>query len=138
MHALARTLIAIGALASSASLAANPNADTRTLILTASVAPFCQVRQASSEVQLNGGEASLGPVTEVCNSAGGYRVLASFVNLDRATIVTADGSAALGEDGTVTFVRPTARKLKQNWKVRDAVKRDPNAPVLVQVNVSPL
>lgn len=136
MHASVRWLTAIVAATSCAPVSAANDGAARTLLLSASVSSFCQVRQASNEVALSNGEASFGPVTEVCN--GGYRVLATFANLDSATIVTSDGSAPLADDGTVTFLRPTARRIVQNWEVRDAVKHDPAAPVFVQVNVSPL
>jgi len=140
MHAYARTLPLIALLAAAAlpapAAAASDDASS-TLLLTAQVTSFCQVVQGSGEVELSNGSASFG-VMEVCNSAGGYRVLASFANLDSGTVVTADGSAELADDGTVTFVRPSARKFVQSWALRDAVKHDPAAPVFVQVNVSPL
>jgi hypothetical protein len=136
MPVLVRTLIGIAAVATCAPLTAAGDSATQTLLLSANVASFCRVQQASSDVELSNGEASFGPVTEVCN--GAYRVLATFANLDSATIVTSDGSAPLADDGTVAFVRPTARKIVQNWEVRDAVKHDPAGPVFVQVNVSPL
>jgi hypothetical protein len=137
MNAFFRTTM--GVVAAFGSVASN--AETRgggdaTLLLTASVAPFCQIALGSGEVQLSNGQANFGPVSETCNTS--YRVLASFQNLDQATIVTADGSAPLANDGTVAFVRPSARKIVQNWALRDAVKHDPAAPVFVQVNVSPL
>jgi hypothetical protein len=140
MNALVRNspLIVLASAALAAPAAAASDEAARTLVLSASVTSFCQVQQGSGEVELNNGEASFGPITEVCNSAGGYRVLASFVNLDSATVVTSDGSAPLADDGTVAFVRPSARKIVQSWALRDAVKRDPAAPVFVQVNVSPL
>ena len=140
MHAYARTLPLIAFLAAALPAPAGAASDdaASSLLVTARVASFCQVLQGTGEVELSNGAASFGPVTEVCNSAGGYRVLASFVNLDSATVVTADGSAPLDDDGTIAFVRPSARKIVQSWALRDAVKHDPAAPVFVQVNVSPL
>ena len=136
MNAFVRVVIGVVAATACVPLAAAPRDGSATLVLTANVAPFCQVSQASSEVDLVNGEASFGPVREMCNT--GYRVLASFVNLDQATVVTAQGSEALADDGTVAFERPMASKISQAWNVRDAVKHDPAAPVIVQVNVTPL
>jgi len=135
MNALVRTGIGMAAVLASAPSDAAAGGGA-TLLLSATVAPFCQVGQASGEVQLSNGRAEFGPVSEICNTS--YRVVASFQNLDQATIVTADGSAPLAQDGTVAFVRPSARKIVQNWTVRDAIKHDPAARVFVQVNVSPL
>jgi len=123
-----------------ASSPASAEAPARLVIyLHADVAPFCRVWAAESEnaVQLNNGQAALGTVREICNTAG-YVIRADFSNLNGGTVIAGGETAAVDAQGSARFTYGEARSQTRNWQLSGAQQVQPAAPVYLRLSISPL
>jgi hypothetical protein len=138
MKTLARYCIGIAAVAGFASQASAT--DTIRFEIRAEVAPFCQISSSVSEdtpVELNGGQASLGVVNELCNTRNGYTVRAAFTNLNAGTVVAASDQAQIDALGMANFSSVEARRQTRAWQLVDARKAQEGSPVFMRLTISP-
>lgn len=119
--------------------AAQSNDNERVVKLTARVKTFCRISHQLGDgaADLIDGEARLGPVRELCNSARGYQVRAQFMNLSSGTLFTGDESFAIAADGLVEFGSPEARSRVREWRVINADLSQPR-PIYLRVSISPI
>jgi hypothetical protein len=110
------------------------------LHLQANVDPFCRVWSENDEqaLQFDGDQADLGAVREVCNTAGGYRLKASFTNLSEGSIIAGSDTAVVDPAGTATFAYREARVHNRAWQLISAKRISPDAPVYLRLSISPL
>lgn len=127
------------ALALPVAASAQSNDNERVVKLSARVQTFCRISHQLGDgaADLVGGEARLGPVRELCNSARGYQVRAQFMNLTSGTLITGDESFAVAADGLVEFGSPEARSRIREWRVVNADLGQPR-PIYLRVSISPI
>lgn len=114
--------------------------DSVSFRIRAEVAPFCRLwaeQDPSASIRLDGAQAQLGAVREVCNMAGGYVVRARFSGLSSASVMAGDDVRALDADGTVSFRNHEAGARTRAWRLADA-RGDENAPITMRLTISPL
>ncbi len=127
------------ALALPVAAAAQSGDAERVVKISARVQSFCRITHqlGDGEAALVGGEARLGPVRELCNSARGYQVRAQFINLTSGTLFTGDESFPVAENGLVEFGSPEARSRVREWRVVNAGLSEPR-PIYLRVSISPI
>jgi hypothetical protein len=110
------------------------------LQLEAHVDTFCQVWVDRDEqaLQFEGDGAQLGSVQEVCNTAGGYTLRATFTNVIEGTVVAGQETALVDGQGSATFAYSEARVRNRDWQLTRARRVVPNAPVFLRLSISPL
>jgi hypothetical protein len=138
MKRLGLCLLAAAAMAAIPSQASA--APSRLVIyLRADVAPFCRVwaPDDTDAVRLVDGQAALGQVREVCNTAGGYVLRADFSNLSGGSVVAGSETASVDENGSASFTYGEARAQTRNWQLTGAQEVVPNAPVYLRLSISP-
>lgn len=105
------------------------------LQLRAEVASFCRIYTDESAV---GSDGRIGAVRELCNSAAGYGVQASFSNLRGGTVRAGEEEQDLSADGSALFVSSMARHRTRDWALLSAQRLDAGQPVTVRFTISPL
>lgn len=113
-----------------------------TIRITAHVDPFCKVTLdqaplAEKELNIVNGAAQIGVVHEMCNTVGGYEVMARFTNLSGGELNVAGRNYAIDSSGS--SVRRSDNPMVQdlNWQIADASIVEPSVPVLMRVTISP-
>lgn len=135
MKSLVTALFFTAACLASSPVAARPG--EASLTLTARVESFCRIDGGNQDALTIESITSLGTIREVCNSRAGYIVRASFVNLSQGTVFAGADQSGI-EDGIAEFRYSQAQVQQREWRLRDAVKADAQAPVYLMVSIQPI
>jgi len=106
--------------------------------LIARVEPFCRINLPSEQtINLIGGNAQIGVVHEICNTANGYDVFARFSNLSGGELNVGGRNYAIDSAGN--SLRSSDNPAIQNlsWQIADATVVQPTAPIVMRVTISP-
>lgn len=102
------------------------------------VEPFCRIRSDESARHMTGGDVELGMVREVCNTRGGYRVHASFMNVRDGVLLHGLETTAVNPQGLAIFNSSHARSRTTAWRLMDAQLIDEERPVFMRLTISPI
>jgi hypothetical protein len=110
-----------------------------TFQISAHVDSFCRI-SAPQDAPINivNGQAEIGAISEICNTPSGYDVTAKFSNLDGGTLNVAGQGYAIDTTGLSVRHSNQARVQTVNWQLADAELIQPNAPVFMQVTITPI
>lgn len=104
------------------------------MILTTRVASFCQI---DAEERMVSADGQIGLVRNTCNITGSYAVRASFTNLAGGQVDAGNERASVDGMGRASIVSNGPRRQNRLWTLRDARKRNQNAPVIVRFSIMP-
>lgn len=106
--------------------------------LRAVVEPFCRIRGDEGALHINSGVVELGVVREVCNTRGGYRVQAHFINVRQGALQHGVETTALDSQGLALYYSSAARSRSTTWRLSDAQRLDEDQPVFMRLMISPI
>lgn len=112
---------------------------TETITINAHVDTFCKIGSPDNqEIDIVNGEAEIGAISEICNTPAGYDVTARFANLDGGVLNIAGLGYTIDSSGT--SVRHSDHPAVQtlDWQLASAELIQPDAPVFMQVTITPL
>lgn len=118
---------------------AAPSSSEISISIQAHVDVFCRIGAPNDDmIQIVNGTANIGAIPEICNTPNGYQVTAHFSNLDAGVLNVAGQGYTIDNTGTSLRNVPEARAQTLSWQVAQADIVQPNAPVVLQVSISPL